>query len=182
MTNHYHICLSTPEGNLSRVMRHLDGLYTQRFNKTHGRDGSLFRGRYKAILIDADEYLSAVVRYILANNAGVLAQVGASKIKAGELPLNIVMPAISVQQFGGDQRKTVAMDSATEQWTETVDVAVHAKTYPSMKNILRLVQQALPLSRGTVNGFDVDSILASTTGADEYDSDTAIHSQSQKSS
>jgi putative transposase len=48
-------------------MRHLNGLYTQRFNRSHGRDGSLFRGRYSAILIDADEYLAAVVRYIHLN-------------------------------------------------------------------------------------------------------------------
>lgn len=48
-------------------MRHLDGLYTQRFNRAHRRDGALFRGRYKAILIDADEYLTAVVRYIHLN-------------------------------------------------------------------------------------------------------------------
>lgn len=67
MNNHYHLCLRTPEGNLSRVMRHLDGLYTQRFNRAHRRDGALFRGRYKAILIDADEYLTAVVRYIHLN-------------------------------------------------------------------------------------------------------------------
>jgi hypothetical protein len=45
-------------------MRHVDGLYTQRFNRAHGRDGPLFRGRYQAILVEADVYLSAVVRYI----------------------------------------------------------------------------------------------------------------------
>jgi REP-associated tyrosine transposase len=67
MGNHYHLCVRTPRGNLSRVMRHVDGLYTQRFNRRHRRDGTLFRGRYKAILIDADEYLAAVVRYIHLN-------------------------------------------------------------------------------------------------------------------
>src|SRR3990172_2072637 len=67
MGNHYHLCLRTPEGNLSRVMRHVDGLYTQRFNRNHGRDGALFRGRYKAIVVDADEYLATVVRYIHLN-------------------------------------------------------------------------------------------------------------------
>ena len=41
MGNHYHLCLRTPKGNLSRVMRHLDGLYTQRFNRRHRRDGTL---------------------------------------------------------------------------------------------------------------------------------------------
>lgn len=48
-------------------MRHVDGLYTQRFNRRHRRDGTLFRGRYKGILIDADEYLAAVVLYIYLN-------------------------------------------------------------------------------------------------------------------
>jgi putative transposase len=67
MGNHYHLCLRTPMGNLSRIMRHVDGIYTQRFNRRHRRDGTLFRGRYKAILIDADEYLAAVVRYIHLN-------------------------------------------------------------------------------------------------------------------
>ena len=74
MRNHYHLCLRTPKGNLSRVMRHIDGIYTQRFNRRHGRDGTLFRGRYKAILVDADEYLLAVVRYIHLNavEAGIV--------------------------------------------------------------------------------------------------------------
>jgi putative transposase len=67
MGNHYHLCLRTPKCNLSRVMRHIDGIYTQRFNRRHGRDGALFRGRYKAIVVDADEYLAAVVRYIHLN-------------------------------------------------------------------------------------------------------------------
>jgi putative transposase len=76
MRNHYHLCLRTPKGNLSRVMRHVDGIYTQRFNRRHHRDGSLFRGRYRAILIDADEYLSALVRYIHLNpvQAGAVKQ------------------------------------------------------------------------------------------------------------
>lgn len=67
MGNHYHLCVRTPRGNLSRVMRHIDGIYTQRFNRHHRRDGTLFRGRYKALLVDADEYLAAVVRYIHLN-------------------------------------------------------------------------------------------------------------------
>ena len=51
--NHYHLLLSTPTGGLSRAMRHLDGIYTQKFNRVHHRDGPLFRGRYKAILTKA---------------------------------------------------------------------------------------------------------------------------------
>src|SRR5262249_37493953 len=67
MGNHYHMCLRTPEGNLSRVMQHLDELYTQQFNRLHRRDGALFRGRYKAIVLDKDNYLAQVVRYIHLN-------------------------------------------------------------------------------------------------------------------
>jgi len=64
---HYHLLIQTPQANLSRVMRHLDGLYTQRYNRRHERDGPLFRGRYKAIVVDAEEYLLAVARYIHQN-------------------------------------------------------------------------------------------------------------------
>tara|TARA_B100002003_G_scaffold234142_1_gene247693 strand:- start:326 stop:1144 length:819 start_codon:yes stop_codon:yes gene_type:complete len=67
MKNHYHILVHTPEGNLSRFMRHVNGVYTQRFNRKHKRDGPLFRGRYKSILIQADEYLTQVVKYIHRN-------------------------------------------------------------------------------------------------------------------
>ena len=52
------------------MVRHVDGLYTQRFNRSHRRDGSLFRGRNKSIVVDADEYLIGVVRYIHLNPIG----------------------------------------------------------------------------------------------------------------
>lgn len=67
MGNHYHLLLRTPEGNLGRAMRHFSGLFTQGYNRRLNRDGPLFRGRYKAILVDADRYLLAVSRYIHRN-------------------------------------------------------------------------------------------------------------------
>jgi putative transposase len=67
LDNHYHLLLETPQPNLSRVMRHLDGVYTQRYNRRHGRDGPLFRGRYTAIVVEAERYLLAVVQYIHRN-------------------------------------------------------------------------------------------------------------------
>ena len=48
-------------------MRHLNGIYTQRFNRAHHCDGQLFRGRYKSVLVDADSYLLELVRYIHRN-------------------------------------------------------------------------------------------------------------------
>ncbi|NNG41891.1 hypothetical protein HJP15_02860 [Pseudoalteromonas sp. NEC-BIFX-2020_002] len=67
MTNHYHLLIKTPDANLGRAMKHINGLYTQYFNRTHNTDGALFRGRYKAVLVDADNYLLHVSRYIHRN-------------------------------------------------------------------------------------------------------------------
>ena len=74
MTNHYHLLVQTPDANISRSMRHLNGVYTQRFNKTHLCDGQLFRGRYKSIIVDGDSYLLELLRYIHRNplEAGIV--------------------------------------------------------------------------------------------------------------
>ena len=65
--NHYHLLLHTPDGNLSRCMRQINGIYTQRFNRVHKYDGQLFRGRYKSILVEVDSYLLELLRYIHKN-------------------------------------------------------------------------------------------------------------------
>jgi REP element-mobilizing transposase RayT len=67
MPNHYHLLIQTPDGNLSRCMRHINGVYTQRYNRAHGCDGQLFRGRFKSILVGGDAYLLQLVRYIHRN-------------------------------------------------------------------------------------------------------------------
>lgn len=67
MPNHYHLLIQTPQANLSRSMRHINGVYTQRYNRRHGCDGQLFRGRYKSILVEADSYLLQLMRYIHKN-------------------------------------------------------------------------------------------------------------------
>lgn len=67
MNNHYHLLLETPKPTLSRTMRDLNGHYTIYFNKCHKRDGHLFQGRYKAILVDKDSYLLELSRYIHLN-------------------------------------------------------------------------------------------------------------------
>jgi putative transposase len=77
MPNHYHLLVQTPDGNLSRFMRHVDGVYTQCFNRAHKFDGSLFRGRYKAMVVEAERYLLELVRYIHRNpvRAGLVGRV-----------------------------------------------------------------------------------------------------------
>lgn len=67
MNNHYHLLLETPTGNLSQVMQHINGAYTNYFNAKRKRSGHLFQGRYKAILIEADEYALELSRYIHLN-------------------------------------------------------------------------------------------------------------------
>jgi putative transposase len=73
MNNHYHLLIETPQANLSRMMRDLNGHYTIYFNLRHGRAGHLFQGRYKAILVDKDNYLLELSRYIHLNPVRVKA-------------------------------------------------------------------------------------------------------------
>lgn len=67
MTNHYHLLLETPEGNLSRAMRHINGTYTQGYNRIHRRTGQLLEGRFKANLVEKEAYLLELARYIVLN-------------------------------------------------------------------------------------------------------------------
>jgi len=67
MGNHYHLLVETPEPNLSAGMRHINGVYTQRFNRRHGRTGHVFQGRFNAILVDKESHFLEVCRYIVLN-------------------------------------------------------------------------------------------------------------------
>ena len=67
MTNHIHLALETGKVPLSRIMLALQGSYTQAFNRRHRRVGHLFQGRYKALVVQKDRYLLALVRYIHEN-------------------------------------------------------------------------------------------------------------------
>ena len=67
MDDHYHLVIETPKPNLSKGMRQLNGVYTQRFNQRHDRGGHLFQGRYKAIVIERSRYLTDVCRHVVLN-------------------------------------------------------------------------------------------------------------------
>ena len=67
MSNHYHLVIETPDANLSKGMRQLNGVYTQRFNRSHQRTGHVFQGRFKAILVEKDSYLLELARYVVLN-------------------------------------------------------------------------------------------------------------------
>jgi REP-associated tyrosine transposase len=74
MENHYHLVLEVPLGNLPLGMRHLNGVYAQRFNRRYDRSGHLFQARYRSILVEKNAYLLSVCRYVVLNpiRAGVV--------------------------------------------------------------------------------------------------------------
>ena len=67
MTNYYHVVVETAETNLSKGMRQLNGVYTQRFNRRYRLSGYLFQGRFKAVLVERDSYLLELARYVELN-------------------------------------------------------------------------------------------------------------------
>jgi REP element-mobilizing transposase RayT len=66
LKNAYHLLITTPEGNLSRFMRQVDGLYTQNFQRMRNEAGPVFKARYKSVLVQPEKYLLGVSRYIHA--------------------------------------------------------------------------------------------------------------------
>lgn len=71
MRNHFHLGVFCPEGRLSDMMQHLSANYTRWFNVAHGIDGSLFRGRFRSVLVQNELYLVTFTRYIHRNPADI---------------------------------------------------------------------------------------------------------------
>ena len=78
MSNHYHLLIETLLPTLSKGMRHLNGSYTQSYNRRHHRVGHLFQGRFKAILVQKEYYFLELARYIVLNpvRAGIVKSAG----------------------------------------------------------------------------------------------------------
>ncbi len=70
MNDHYHLVVETAEGNLAQGMRQLNGVYTQSFNRRHNQGGHIFQGRYKAILVERENFLLDLCRYVVLNPVG----------------------------------------------------------------------------------------------------------------
>ena len=130
----------------------------------------------------------AVIRHLLANNAPVLAVIPVARIVAGDLPLNTVLPAISVKQINSDPHNLLRINEAGKTHTDIVQVTWLFKGpqgtpagtgYPGVKAMGLLVLAACPSQRGTVNGIAVDSIAPGVEGPDVSDAETALHSLSR---
>jgi len=119
----------------------------------------------------------AIVRYLLIDNADLAAVVSADKIKAGVIPINTALPAISIRQISGIEHELIKRGT-NQLVTERIQVTAMAGTYPQQKSILNLIRAALPATRGTVNGFSVDSITPDMDGPDFQYDDPVIFEQS----
>jgi len=110
MTNHYHLMIETPKGNIIQGMRQLNGVYTRRFNVKHGRAGHLFQGRYKAILVEKDSHLLSLCRYIVRNPvaAGMVRDVSEWDWSSYQATVGLADRAVFLtidwvlEQFGGN--------------------------------------------------------------------------------
>jgi REP element-mobilizing transposase RayT len=109
MGNHYHLIVETPTPSLSRGMRHLNGVFTQAFNRRHQRVGHLFQGRFKSILVEKESHLLELLRYVVLNpvRAGLVRSPGewawsSYGATAGEAPAPAWLEtAWTLAQFGG---------------------------------------------------------------------------------
>jgi putative transposase len=129
MNNHYHMIIETPDGNLSKGMRQLNGVYTQLFNRRHHRVGHVFQGRYKAILIEKESYLLEVSRYVVLNPVRAKAVQKPEDWKwssyrgtAGmEKPHKSISPGWILGQFGAKKRQ------AEKKYREFVAAGIQEK-------------------------------------------------------
>lgn len=99
MDNHYHLLIETPELNLSRGMRRLNQVYTQAYNRRHGRVGHVLQGRFKSIVVDKDPYLLELSRYIVFNpvRAGMTTSVRAWPWSSYRATAGLVSPPAWLQ-------------------------------------------------------------------------------------
>ena len=119
----------------------------------------------------------AAIRYMLVNNAPLIAAVPVARILSGVLPITTTIPAISVRQISGVEMPMIKR-TGTQLVTERIQVSVHASSYLSQKTIIELIRSAITSTRGTVNSVVVDSITHEGDGPDLYSDDPDIYEQS----
>lgn len=130
----------------------------------------------------------SVIWYLLKTNAPVLAVVPAARIMAGKLPLNTVLPAISVTQISSVPFNLIRANETNKLHTDRVQVTPLVKGQegfpqglgrPGVYALLKLILAACPSQRGPVNSISVDSITPDIEGPDLDDEANAIYSGSR---
>lgn len=115
MDNHYHLLIETPDGNLSRGMRQLNGVYTQAYNRRHKKVGHIFQGRFKAIVVEKEGYLLELCRYVVLNPVRAKAMEGPGDWRWSSYLATAsesrAVPCLTVDwilgQFGSDRKRAV---------------------------------------------------------------------------
>ena len=190
MTNHFHLLLETPDANLSKPMRQLNSVYTQAFNRRHGRVGHVLQGRFKAILVDREAYLLELCRYVVLNpvRAGMVKDVGkypwsSYRATAGldKVPEFLCVDWI-LENFGLDRKSAcmeyrrfieVGMDLEDSPWDDLKgqcflgDDAFFERLFPMLKEKSALKE--VPRIQRFADRPSLESILASTKGREERD-------------
>jgi putative transposase len=191
MGNHYHLLLETPEANLSRAMRQLNGVYSQSFNRRHGRLGHVLEGRFHAQVIDKEAYLRAVCRYIVLNpvRAGLVTHPGqwpwsSYAATAGEGPVPAFLSVDWVLALG-DTLERVEAEHHYRQFVsaglaETVtplerlssdfvvgEAAVPPSAHASIRNAATLVE--IPRAQRFALRLPLAAVFAGVTSREDYD-------------
>lgn len=143
MGNHYHLLVETLRPTLSRGMRQVNGIYTQAFNRRHGRMGHVLQGRYKAVLVDKDSYLTELARYVALNpvRAGLVAA-------AGEWPWS--------------SHRMVMGEAAAPDWLVVEDLLhlFHADAVPARRAYARFVAEGMAAT-DPLSGIERQVLLGS---------------------
>ncbi len=125
-----------------------------------------------------------VIRFLLANAAAVTAVVPATRIRAGDLPIDTVLPAIAIEQISSVPQLTLSMTDPNRMHVDRVQVTAFVKGpqgdpsgdgYPGVRTILDLVMAACPNQNGSVNSVTVDSIIVDSEGSDLQDDATSLY-------
>jgi putative transposase len=143
MGNHYHFVLHTRSSNLSLLMRHINGVYSQRFNRRHGLVGHLLQGRFKAVLVDRDAYLLEVCRYVELNpvRAGIVpsaADWAWSSYRAhtghAEGPTWLDVPGVHAAMLGRDALTAADVNEAQGRYARWVAAGLAVRLWDDALN------------------------------------------------
>jgi len=145
MTNYFHLMIETSQANLSRGMRQLNGMYTQRFNRIHNRVGHVFQGRFKSIVVDKDAYILELSRCIVRNSvaAGMVVDVGDWPWSSYQATIGVIPPP----------------DFMETDWLLSQFDLLPAKAQEAYVNFVR--QECMDSPWASLNGPDI-------LGADEF--------------
>jgi len=117
----------------------------------------------------------AAIRALLIAHAPLIAQVPATRILPGLIPLGTVLPAIAYNLISGVPQKSI--DMSTQIVRARIQVSVQTKTYPQQKQIIELIKAACDAKQGTIAGYHIDSVMADIDGPDLRDDDAGIYMQ-----